>query len=136
MAPPFRWLKGDEVSLSGRVTTRAAIMAADSIAKIQLYDAKYPGKRMKAEAERERKAKAAAKMQEKREKAAAKKAEIIFSDCATGPPPLPRERRLFFGLPAAATTYLSAPLRIPAHALLYCDETAGAGGPAGIFPAH
>ncbi len=65
--------EGDEVSLTGRVTTRASIMESDSIAKIQLYDAKHPGKRMKAEAERERRAKATAKMLEKREKAAAKK---------------------------------------------------------------
>ena len=72
--------EGDEVSLSGRLTTRAAIMEADSIAKIKLYDAKYPGKRMKAEAERERKAKAAAKAKEKREKEAAKKeVSITFS---------------------------------------------------------
>lgn len=65
--------EGDIVSLTGRVTSRASIMAADSIAKIQLYDAKYPGKRKKAEAERERKSKTEAKLREKREKEAAKK---------------------------------------------------------------
>ncbi|WP_201984424.1 DUF6799 domain-containing protein [Hymenobacter rubidus] len=65
--------EGDQVSLTGKITTRQAIMEADSIAKIQAYDLKYPGKRKKAEAERERRDKAEAKLKEKREKALAKK---------------------------------------------------------------
>ena len=65
--------EGDHVSLTGRLTTHASIVEADSLAKLQLYDAKYPGKRAKAAAEAERKAKVAAKIKEKREKDAAKR---------------------------------------------------------------
>lgn len=53
--------EGDYVSLTGRLTTRRAIADADSIAKVQVFDAKYPGKRKKMEAEAERKAKEKAK---------------------------------------------------------------------------
>ena len=70
-------LEGDLVSLSGRITSRAAIMAADSIAKVQLFDALHPGKRKKMEAEAEKKAKAKEKAAEAKakakEKAAAKR---------------------------------------------------------------
>lgn len=61
--------EGDHVSLSGRVTTRQAIAAADSIAKIQLFDAKYPGKRKKMEEEKAKKDKAKAKREEEKAKA-------------------------------------------------------------------
>ena len=64
--------EGDYVSLTGRVTTRRAIADADSIAKVQVFDAKYPGKRKKMEAEAERKAKDKAKREEEKAKAKAK----------------------------------------------------------------
>ncbi|WP_457065803.1 DUF6799 domain-containing protein [Hymenobacter sp. UYAg731] len=64
--------EGDYVSLTGRVTTRRAIADADSIAKVQVFDAKYPGKRKKMEAEAERKAKEKAKRDEEKAKAKAK----------------------------------------------------------------
>lgn len=64
--------EGDYVSLTGRVTTRRAISDADSIAKVQVFDAKHPGKRKKMEAEAERKAKAKAKREEEKAKAKAK----------------------------------------------------------------
>lgn len=64
--------EGDHVSLTGRVTSRSSIVAADSLAKIQLFDAKYPGKRKKMEAEREHKAKELAKRAEAKAKAKAK----------------------------------------------------------------
>ncbi|WP_210518257.1 DUF6799 domain-containing protein [Hymenobacter terricola] len=64
--------EGDQVSLSGRVTSRQAIVAADSIAKVQLYDAKYPGKRKKMEEDAARKAKDKAKRDEEKAKAKAK----------------------------------------------------------------
>ena len=61
--------EGDHVSLTGRVTTRKAIADADSIAKVQLFDAKYPGKRKKMEEEAARKAKEKAKRDEAKAKA-------------------------------------------------------------------
>lgn len=61
--------EGDQVSLTGRITSRASIVAADSLAKIQLYDAKYPGKRKKMEEEAARKAKDKAKRDEEKAKA-------------------------------------------------------------------
>lgn len=67
--------EGDHVSLTGRVTSRSAIVEADSLAKIQLFDAKYPGKRKKMEEERERKAKALAKREEEKTKAKEKAAK-------------------------------------------------------------
>ena len=67
--------EGDQVSLSGRITSHSDITAADSIAKIQLFDALYPGKRKKMEAEAEKKAKAKGKVAEAKEKAAEAKAK-------------------------------------------------------------
>ena len=67
--------EGDYVSLTGRVTTRRAIADADSIAKVQVFDAKYPGKRKKMEAEAARKAKDKAKRDEEKAKAKAKAAK-------------------------------------------------------------
>lgn len=64
--------EGDHVSLTGRVTTRRAIADADSIAKVQLFDAKYPGKRKKMEEEKAKKDKAKAKREEEKAKAKAK----------------------------------------------------------------
>ncbi|WP_216679076.1 DUF6799 domain-containing protein [Hymenobacter siberiensis] len=64
--------EGDYVSLTGRVTSRRAIADADSIAKVMVFDAKYPGKRKKMEAEAERKAKDKAKREEEKAKAKAK----------------------------------------------------------------
>ncbi|MDQ2771073.1 MAG: hypothetical protein M3Y54_11300 [Bacteroidota bacterium] len=61
--------EGDLVSLTGRITSRTDIMAADSIAKVQLFDALHPGKRKKMEAEAEKKAKAKEKMAEEKAKA-------------------------------------------------------------------
>ena len=61
--------EGDLVSLSGRITSRTDIVAADSIAKIQLFDALHPGKRKKMEAEAEKKAKAKEKVAEAKAKA-------------------------------------------------------------------
>lgn len=61
--------EGDHVSLTGRVTSRASIVAADSLAKIQLFDAKYPGKRKKMEEDAARKAKDKAKREEEKAKA-------------------------------------------------------------------
>ena len=67
--------EGDHVSLTGRVTTRKAIADADSIAKVQLFDAKYPGKRKKMEEEAARKAKEKAKREEAKAKAKEKAAK-------------------------------------------------------------
>lgn len=64
--------EGDYVSLTGRVRTRQAIADADSIAKVQAFDAKYPGKRKQMEADAERKAKDKAKRDEEKAKAKAK----------------------------------------------------------------
>lgn len=64
--------EGDHVSLTGRVTTRRAIADADSIAKVQLFDAKYPGKRKKMEEEKAKKDKEKAKREEEKAKAKAK----------------------------------------------------------------
>ena len=66
--------EGDYVSLTGRVTSRRAIADADSIAKVTLFDAKYPGKRKKMEAEAEKKAKVKAKLAEEKAKRTAKAA--------------------------------------------------------------
>ena len=68
-------MEGDLVSLSGRITSRAEIMAADSIAKVQLFDALHPGKRKKMEAEAEKKAKAKEKAAEAKAKAKEKAAK-------------------------------------------------------------
>ena len=65
--------EGDHVSLTGRVTTRRAIADADSIAKVQLFDAKYPGKRKKMEEERAKKEKEKKERDEAKAKAAAKR---------------------------------------------------------------
>lgn len=67
--------EGDQVSLTGRITTRAEIAAADSIAKIQLFDALHPGKRKKMEEAAEKKAKAKAKAEEAKAKAKEKAAK-------------------------------------------------------------
>ena len=67
--------EGDYVSLTGRVTSRRAIADADSIAKVMVFDAKYPGKRKKMEAEAARKAKDKAKRDEEKAKAKAKAAK-------------------------------------------------------------
>jgi len=64
--------EGDHVSLTGRVTTRRAIADADSIAKVQLFDAKYPGKRKKMEEAQAKKNKEKAKREEEKAKAKAK----------------------------------------------------------------
>ena len=64
--------EGDMVSLTGRVTSRAAIMESDSLAKIKLFDALHPGKRKKMEEDRERKEKAKLKRDEEKAKAKAK----------------------------------------------------------------
>lgn len=58
--------EGDMASLTGRVTTRASVVEGDSLLKIKLFDAKYPGKRKKMEAEQERREKAKEKMAEKK----------------------------------------------------------------------
>lgn len=67
--------EGDYVSLTGRITSRADLVAADSIAKVQLFDARYPGKRKKMEEAAEKKAKAKEKMAEARAKAKEKAAK-------------------------------------------------------------
>ena len=67
--------EGDLVSLTGRVTTRRAMIESDSIAKVMLFDAKYPGKRKKMEEAAERKAKAKAKLAEEKAKAKEKAAK-------------------------------------------------------------
>ena len=72
---PSQMKEGDHVSLSGRITSRTDIAAADSIAKIQLFDALHPGKRKKMEAEAEKKAKAKEKAAEGKAKAKEKAAK-------------------------------------------------------------
>ena len=67
--------EGDHVSLSGRVTTRRAIVEADSIAKITSYDALHPGKRKKMEEEKAKKEKAKLKREEAKIKAKEKAAK-------------------------------------------------------------
>lgn len=64
--------EGDYVSLTGRVTSRKAIADADSIAKVMIFDAKYPGKRKKMEEAAAKKAKEKAKRDEDKAKAKAK----------------------------------------------------------------
>ncbi|MDQ2794397.1 MAG: hypothetical protein M3Y12_10385 [Bacteroidota bacterium] len=68
-------MEGDHVSLSGRITSRSEIMAADSIAKIQLFDALHPGKRKKMEELAEKKAKMKEKLTEQRAKVKEKAAK-------------------------------------------------------------
>ncbi|MDO7873441.1 hypothetical protein Q5H93_01770 [Hymenobacter sp. ASUV-10] len=65
--------EGDQVSLTGRVTSRAAIMEADSLLKIKQFDQKYPGKRKKMEEERAKKEKDKKEREEAKAKAAAKR---------------------------------------------------------------
>ena len=67
--------EGDQVSLTGRVTSARAIAEADSLAKIKMYDLKYPGRRekqakelAKREEEKQKRAEARAKALEKRRK--------------------------------------------------------------------
>ena len=64
--------EGDLVSLTGRVTSRASIVEADSLLKIKMFDIKYPGKRKKMEDDRERKAKIKLKMEEQKAKSKSK----------------------------------------------------------------
>lgn len=64
--------EGDYVSLSGRLSTRASIVEADSLVKLKLYDQKYPGKRKKMEEEKARKDKEKAKRDEAKAKMKAK----------------------------------------------------------------
>ncbi|WP_426058544.1 DUF6799 domain-containing protein [Hymenobacter sp. B1770] len=65
--------EGDQVSLTGRVTSRRSIVEADSLLKIKTFDLKYPGKRKKMEEEAARKAKAKEKIAEEKAKAAEKR---------------------------------------------------------------
>ncbi|HEX8658550.1 MAG TPA: DUF6799 domain-containing protein [Hymenobacter sp.] len=65
--------EGDVASLTGRITTRASIVEADSLLKIKTFDMRYPGKRKKMAEEAERKAKAKAKREEQKAKAKAKR---------------------------------------------------------------
>ena len=65
--------EGDMVSLTGRITSRATIVEADSLLKIKTFDLKYPGKRKKMEKEAEEKAKAKAKRDKEKEKMKAKR---------------------------------------------------------------
>lgn len=65
--------EGDLVSLTGRLTTRSAMMESDSLAKIKLFDALHPGKRKKMEDEAERKEKAKTKREEEKAKAKGRK---------------------------------------------------------------
>lgn len=65
--------EGDQVSLTGRVTSRTSIAEADSLVKLKLYDQKYPGKRKKMEDERARKEKDKKERDEAKAKAAAKR---------------------------------------------------------------
>ena len=64
--------EGDLVSLTGRVSTRAEMVAQDSITKLQAYDLKHPGKRKEMEKAREKAEKAKAKADKEKEKAKAK----------------------------------------------------------------
>lgn len=64
---------GDMVSMTGRVTSAREIAEADSLAKIKIYDLKYPGRRekmlkekAKREEEKQKRAEARAKAIEKR----------------------------------------------------------------------
>ena len=63
---------GDLVSLTGRVETRAEMVAQDSILKLQAYDLKHPGKRKEMEKAREKAEKAKEKADKEKEKAKAK----------------------------------------------------------------
>lgn len=65
-------VEGDQVSLTGRVTTYKSIVEADSLLKIKAYDLKYPGKRKKMEEEKARRDKEMAKRKEQQEKEKAK----------------------------------------------------------------
>ena len=65
--------EGDQVSLTGRLTTRASIAEADSLLKIKQFDLKYPGKRKKMEEERAKKEKDKKEREEAKAKAAAKR---------------------------------------------------------------
>jgi len=66
-------VEGDYVSLTGRLTTHASIVEADSLLKIKNFDLKYPGKRKKMEEEKARKEKEKAKRDEAKAKAKAKR---------------------------------------------------------------
>lgn len=65
--------EGDQVSLTGRVTSHASIAEADSLLKIKQFDQKYPGKRKKMEEERAKKEKEKKERDEAKAKAAAKR---------------------------------------------------------------
>jgi hypothetical protein len=64
--------EGDLVSLTGRISTRAEMVAQDSILKLQAYDLKHPGKRKEMEKAREKAEKAKEKADKEKEKAKAK----------------------------------------------------------------
>ncbi len=64
--------EGDLVSLTGRVSTRAEMVAQDSITKLQAYDLKHPGKRKEMEKAREKAEKAKEKADKEKAKAKAK----------------------------------------------------------------
>ena len=66
--------EGDLVSLTGRLSTRAEMVAQDSLSKLQAYDLKHPGKRKEMEKAREKAEKAKEKAAKEKEKAKAKAA--------------------------------------------------------------
>jgi hypothetical protein len=67
--------EGDLVSLTGRISTRAEMVAQDSVLKLQAYDLKHPGKRKEMEKAREKADKAKAKADKEKEKNKAKMAK-------------------------------------------------------------
>lgn len=67
--------EGDLVSLTGRVSTRAEMVAQDSISKLQAYDIKHPGKRKEMEKAREKAEKAKEKVDKEKAKAKTKSAK-------------------------------------------------------------
>jgi hypothetical protein len=61
--------EGDLVSLTGRISTRAEMVAQDSVLKLQAYDLKHPGKRKEMEKAREKAEKAKEKADKEKAKA-------------------------------------------------------------------
>ena len=67
--------EGDQVSLTGRLTTRRSMIAEDSVRKLVAFDLKHPGKRAEMEKAREKAEKAKAKLEKERAKLLAEQAK-------------------------------------------------------------
>lgn len=67
--------EGDQVSLTGRLTTHRSMVEEDSVRKLVAFDLKHPGKREEMEKAREKAEKAKAKLEKERAKLLAEQAK-------------------------------------------------------------